>query len=314
METTRLGNSELVVSRLGLGGCPLGGHGWGLVNDDDSVRAVRTALDLGINFFDTADVYGLGHSERILSRALGSNRHDVIVATKFGVKWDSRKNISRDISPRYLRLALEASLRRLKLEFIPLYYVHWPDGRTSVEAAIEELERCRAKGKIQAIGVSNFSAEQIRIASQVTQITCVQAQLSLLNRKALALSQVVREAQASLVTWGSLAQGLLTGKYSRDSHFDESDRRSRYENFQGEVFSRNLNAVEIAKQISKRLGKSPSQIAIRWLLDTSQVDCVLFGAKTSRQVQENVGASGWSLSDTEYAELANSQVSSLVAS
>lgn len=309
MEKTQLGNSDLYVSRLGLGGCPLGGHGWGDTDDNNSIQAVRAALDSGINFFDTADVYGLGHSEELLSRTLGDERHNVIIATKFGVRRDKQNNFVKDIGTKYLREALEASLRRLRLECLPLYYVHWPDGKTPVEEAIEELERCRQEGKIHAIGVSNFSSDQIQSARAITEIACVQVQLSLVDTDALALAPVLHETEAALVTWGSLAQGLLSGKFDVNSRFEANDRRSRYDNFQGEKFSRNLKTVEIVKQIADKLGKTPAQVAIRWLLDTTIVGSVLFGAKTPSQVHDNVGASDWSLSDEDYRLLASTQFS-----
>lgn len=308
MEKTRLGTSDLFVSRLGLGGCPLGGHGWGDVNDSNSVDAVRAALDSGINFFDTADVYGLGHSEKLLSRALGNERHEAIIATKFGVRWDEKNNFGKDISTQYLREALEASLQRLRVDCIPLYYVHWPDGKTPVEEAVEELERCRQQGKVRAIGVSNFSSAQIRQAHTIAEIASVQTQFSLVDTEATSLEPALRETGASLVTWGSLAQGMLTGKYDANSHFGTDDRRCRYDNFQGEKFSRNLRTVELVKQIATRLGKTPAQVAIRWLLDTPIVSCVLFGAKTPAQVHDNAGASDWSLTGEDYLQLANSQI------
>lgn len=305
METTRLGTSDLKVTRLGMGGCPLGGHGWGKVSDYDSIRAVQTALDAGITFFDTADVYGLGHSEQILSSALGDSRHHVAIATKFGVRWNADGQIVKDISPTYLRQALEDSLERLRIDSIPLYYVHWPDGNTPVEAAIEELAKCRDQGKIQAIGVSNFSVDDLRRASAVTDIACIQLQLSLIHRKALSYSTALAETNTSLVTWGSLAQGLLSGKYTVDSQFASGDRRNRYEDFSADKLKENLKIVEIVKQIARRVKKKPAQVAMRWLLDSPCVGSVLFGAKSSQQVLDNVGADGWSLTPQEHALLSS---------
>lgn len=308
MEKTRLGNSDLYVSRLGLGGCPFGGHGWGKVSDDNSIGAVRAALDMGINFFDTADVYGLGHSEKILSHALGNERHEVVIATKFGVRCDEQKNTVKDISIKHLRKSLEASLLRLRLDCIPLYYVHWPDGKTPVEEAIGELEKFRRQGKIRAIGVSNFSADQTRLAREIAPIACLQVQLSLLDRSALSLEPVLHQTEASLVTWGSLAQGLLSGKYDAHSRFGIDDRRHLYENFQGEKLVHNLQTVDLVKKIATHLGKTPAQIAIRWLLDTPPVSCVLFGAKTREQVLDNTGSVDWSLTENDYWQLLNSQL------
>ncbi|QDU55348.1 aldo/keto reductase [Aeoliella mucimassa] len=315
MEFVRLGASDLVVSRLGLGGCPMGGHGWGSVEDRDSIRAVHVALDAGINFFDTADVYGLGHSEQVLSQALGDRRHEVVIATKFGVRWDSEKRITNDIRPAYMRQALEASLKRLRVESIPLYYVHWPDGQTAIEDTVAELQKCREEGKIREIGVSNFDSHQLITASQVSPIAGIQVELSLLNRRSLDLSDAVHRTNSTLITWGSLAQGLLTGKYNHTSKFAAGDRRNRYPNFQGEAFQRNLKVVEVVKEVAKRYSKTPAQVAIRWLLDTESVGVVLFGAKTESQVDDNLGGSDWSLEEHDYNRLnqASEQLSKLAA-
>ena len=308
MEHVRLPGSDLTVSRVALGGCPLGGYGWGHVDDDEAIAAVRRADELGINFFDTADVYGFGHSEELLSQALGDRRRQIVIASKFGVRRTHDGRIVKDISPAYLREALEASLRRLRLDCLSLYYIHWPDGCTSVEDAVAELARCRAAGKIQAIGVSNFNSEQLRQASSVACVSAIQVQCSLVDRAA---AGEVRETAAQLgvplITWGSLAQGMLTGKYGRDVSFGPDDRRSRYDNFQGAKLTENLAAVQRLKALAERLHKRPSQVALRWLLDTPQVGCVLFGAKRPGQVEENTGAIGWRLSPEDYRLLEQSE-------
>lgn len=304
MESITLPGTGLRVSRVGLGGCPLGGHGWGAVDHAELLAAVHRAIDLGINFFDTADVYGLGRSEELLAEALGRRRHEVVLASKFGVRRTADGRTIKDISPAYLRTALEASLRRLRLDCIPLYYIHWPDGCTPVEETLAELERCRRAGKIRAIGVSNFGADELRRACTVARIVAVQVQYSLVDRhQAEAIRHVVAAAQIPLVTWGSLAQGLLTGKFDASATFGPDDRRSRYENFCGGKFQRNLEMVARLKTLSARLGRSPAQIAIRWLLDTPEVGCVLFGAKRPAQVDENFQALDWHLDPEDYRAL-----------
>lgn len=313
METTRLGTTELVVTRVGFGGCPLGGHGWGNNYDsNEAVLAVQHAFDRGINFFDTADIYGLGVSERLLSKALGHHRHRVVIATKFGVRWDSQGRTWKDISPAYLRLALEASLKRLAIDCVPLYYVHWPDGVTEVADTVGELERCREQGKIRAIGVSNFSAKQLREACSVTDIAAAQVQYSLVDREpAEAIRETAVANNVSMVTWGSLAQGLLTGKYDATAKFGENDRRHRYENFLGEKFASNLQVVARVRDVAKRNEMTPAQVAIRWLLDTPSVGCVLFGAKRPQQVEDNAGAAVCpSLPDADYRLLESLPLSS----
>lgn len=305
MEMTRLGPDGPLVSRVGMGGCPLGGHGWGRVDDDESIAAVRRALDRGVTFFDTADVYGLGHSEEILAEALGPRHRDVVVATKFGVFKDAQGRTVKDTSPAHLRRALEASLRRLKLDRIPLYYVHWPDGVTPIEETMIELLRQRNAGKIGGIGLSNFPAELVERALAVGPVQVVQVQLSLLDRTPIAeLLQIVEQTGIALVTWGSLAQGLLTGKYDIDAQFKLDDRRRRYENFLGEKFRRNLAVVDCLKLVANRLGRTPAQVALRWVLDYPGIAVALFGAKRPAQIDDNVGALDWRLPLADFKELA----------
>lgn len=298
---------ELSISRLGLGGCPLGGHGWGSHDDAQARRAVAQAADAGINFFDTADCYGLGHSESLLSEALGQRRHDVTIASKFGVRVVKNPKPGQprsvmDASPAYLRQALEASLKRLRIEQIPLYYLHWPDSSTPLEETLCELEAQKQAGKIRAIALSNHSPEAIKQAATLTPITAVQTEMSLID-SASAESLLASCDDAAVVTWGSLCQGLLTGKYRSADHFDASDRRSRYPNFQGERLQRNLRLVDALCEIATSLNKTPAQVALRWVLDTPGVGSVLFGAKTPAQVNDNLGALGWSLPAEAYDRL-----------
>ena len=301
MEMRSLGSSGLEVSRLGFGAWQLGGHGWGDCDQDHMVQAVRAAVDNGINFFDTADVYGLGESERQLSKALGSQRHDVVIATKFGVRWNQQKETRKDISPEYLVGTLEESLRRLRIERIPLYYVHWPDGRTPIEEAMAALVRQRDAGKIAAIGISNFSAAEIRAAAEVTEIAAVQMQFSLINREVVEqVLPTLEELNIPLVAWGALTKGLLSGKFSPQTQFPDNDTRHRDPDFLGVRFLSNLKVADGLKTLSTRLGRSPAQIAIRWLLDSPGTTAVLAGAKTTAQVRENCQACGWQLSEDDY--------------
>jgi myo-inositol catabolism protein IolS len=304
MEKVELGDTGQYISRLAMGGSPISGHGWGKVDEAESIAAINRAVDLGVNCFDTADVYGLGYSERLLAAALGRKRHGVVIATKFGVRWGDNRKPWRDISPAYLRKALDDSLDRLQLDCIPLYYVHWPDGKTRIADTMAELVRCREEGKIRWIGLSNFTPQEVFEAASVTPLQSLQVQFSLLDRfKGAELVPVARQLKATLVTWGSLAEGLLTGKYDAHSTFDSEDRRSRYVNFQGEVFAKNLRCVENVRCMAKTLGKTPAQLALRWLLDTPGVGCALFGAKRPSQIEENVLASDWRLSGTDYETL-----------
>jgi len=236
-----------------------------------------------------------------LSKALGSQRDEVVIATKIGVRWNQQHETWKDISPGYLIDALEASLRRLKIDRISLYYVHWPDGCTPIEEAMAALVRQRDAGKIAAIGISNFSATQIRAAAEVTDIAAVQMQFSLINRDVLAqVRPTLEELNIPLVAWGGLTKGLLTGKFSPQTQFPEDDNRHRDPDFLGERFLANLKVADGLKTLSTRLSRTPAQIAIRWLLDSPGTTAVLAGAKTTEQVLENCGASGWQLGKEDY--------------
>lgn len=301
MQSVELGQSALRISRLGLGCWAIGGHGWGDVDEDESIQAVRQAYDRGITLFDTADVYGFGRSERVLRAALGNRCREVVISSKFGVRWDDNRRTWKDISPAYMRRALDASLRRLKLDSISLYYVHWPDGKTPIPEIMAELARCREQGKILAIGVSNFSLAQLRAALSVTTIDAIQVQMNAIERRhAEPLLPLCRREKTVLVTWGSLADGLLTGKLNAETRFPESDHRSRSPGFQGELFRRNLERVEVLREIACNRGVTVAQVALRWLLDTSGVGSALFGAKRPSQVDENLGTLDWSLTREEY--------------
>ncbi len=308
MEYAKLGNTDLQVSRLGFGCEPLGGTDWGGVDQKAVMNAVQKAVDEGVNFFDTADVYGLGCSEELLSQALGENRNRVIIATKFGVNWKSCANGGRaktfhDSSPAHVRKALEDSLRRLKLDCISLYQVHWPDPDTDIAETIEMLVRCKEAGKIRHFGVSNFSSEQILKAHHVHVLASAQLPYNLLDRHAEGKQlSSCRNLNVGTLVYGPLAQGLLTGKYDVCTRFGEDDRRSRLAHFLPENLERNLQVVDRLKEIGNRYRKSAVQIALRWVFDNPLVTCAIIGMKTPGQLNENIGSLGWKLTpeDREY--------------
>lgn len=309
MEFKHLGRSDLHVSRIAFGCWAMGGFGWGHVDDQESVTAVRRALALGVNFFDTADVYGFGHSEEVLARALGDDRHEVIISTKGGVAWTEHGKTRRDISPRAIVEALEASLRRLKIDCIPLYHVHWPDGRTPIASTIEALVRCREAGKLRWIGCSNFSIVQLEEANCISPIVSLQSPYNLLEREIE--SQVLPycgSRNIAMLAYGPLAQGFLSGKLGYDSQFDASDVRSRNPYLQSGTMQSNIAAVARLKALAARLDKTPAQVAIRWVLDEPNLMCAVTGVKTVAQIEENVGAIGWTLTPEDRGCLSGSQI------
>ena len=309
MEYHRLGDSDLLVSSIAFGGEAIGGTDWGPIDDKQSLLAIGRALDCGINLFDTADAYGLGRSEEILAKGLGAKRKDVIIATKFGVNWTNDPNGGRartrfDSSPRHTLAALEASLRRLQIDVIPLYQIHWPDPKTPIGDTLEALIQAREAGKIKHIGVSNFSIDQIREAQNLINLSSVQISYNLLSHRSRAetVNHCARMG-TGVIVYGVLAQGLLTGKYDAQSTFGSDDRRSRLLHFQGVQLERNLAILDLVSQLAARYGKTSGQVAIRWVLQQPGVTCAAIGSKTPAQVDENVAAMEWRLAEEDVAYL-----------
>jgi aryl-alcohol dehydrogenase-like predicted oxidoreductase len=311
MEYTKLTHTDLVISRLGFGCEPLGGTDWGEVDTAAAAAAVSRALELGITCFDTADVYGLGRSEQRLSQALGHRRHDVVIVSKCGVNWQPHANGERaktflDASPGRIQQALENSLRRLRLDCIPLYLIHWPDPRTPVAETLGMLRRCQEAGKIRYIGVSNFPVPVIRQANHIVRLAVVELSYSLLERQAEAeFFPCCQELGLNVFAYGPLAQGLLTGKYGYETRFAPDDRRHRLSHFQEPALQKNLQRFERMRGIGMRYHKSPTQTAIRWVLEHPAISCAIVGAKSPAQIEENAGALDWHLSQEDWQDIAN---------
>lgn len=285
--------NELGVSRICFGCEPLGGADWGQVSVPDIASAIDRALELGVNFFDTADVYGLGMSEARLSEILGVRRHDVVIATKGGLSWQAvaageRASISRDSSPSYLRTAVEASLRRLRIDCLPVYFVHWPDPHIEIRDTFECLSRLRDEGKIAHIGCSNFSAAQVRTASEVSRVSFVQLPVNLLGEDVEPeMAKLAKEKAIAVVAYNVLANGLLTGKYNASSQFARDDRRSRLPLFQGETYRSALEKVARISVMAKAENLTCAQYAISSVLQRSGVVSAILGVKNREQIEEN---------------------------
>lgn len=301
MEYVSLSRAGASVSRIAVGCEQLGGTDWGVYDREDTIRAVARAADLGINAFDTADVYSLGESERALSRALGPKRHDMFIVTKGGVRWElppgeKRAKTSFDLSPSYLRQALEDSLRRLDIDSIPLYLLHAPDRRVPLEQSLEAVVRLKEAGKIRAIGLSNFPFADIQRADEFAGIAAVELRYNLIERGAeIELFAWCKERGIGIFTYGPLAEGLLAGKYSVASRFDASDRRSRLPHFQGDALERNLEVVERVKGLAADHLKTAAQIAVNWVLSRDAVTSVVVGVKNVNQLEEAAGSVEWSV-------------------
>lgn len=307
METTIIGSSDLRVSRLGFGCWQLGGHGW-QGNDQQAITdAICSALELGVNFFDTADIYGMGASESLLGQTLASHTSgkNAVVATKFGVRRGEQGSFY-DNSREWIAEAVEASLRRLRRETIDLYQIHWHDGKRPLADIFSDLEKLRKQGKIRWYGISNIPPSALDIKNIPAGLAGFTMKYSLVQREnEQEILQAQQGGKLSFIAWGSLTQGVLSGKYNRHSVFAGDDIRSRADSLFAE---KNWDYYEPVlaklKDIAEENNKTMSQAALRFVLDYMPESIVLAGIKNADQLQENVGATDWHLPAETIKELA----------
>ena len=301
---------SLKLSRFCMGGCPMGRYAWGETREQDFIDAIHAALDMGVNFFDTANTYGFGQSEETLAKGLGIHRKEIVIQSKFGVRvmqdMVGRKTIY-DNSPDYIRKALEGTLKRLNTDYIDIYTIHYRDKSTSIEEVMEALKELQKEGKIRYVGISNIHGNGVNelIPYKGSFATC-QNEFSLACRKNEDdLVQVRRQLKALPMTWGSLGQGILTGKYGSDVKFGENDRRHRdvYVNFHGEKLKKNLEIVDVLNTVAEGRGKSCAATAIRFILDYLSDSIVTVGVKNKEQMKANLESLYWHLSDAELTRL-----------
>lgn len=292
MEYRRLGHTDIEVSVVALGCWAMGGEVavWGPVDDNESIAAIQQGLDLGMNLIDTAPAYGYGHSEEVVGKAIAGRRERVVVATKCGLVWrDAGGRIDRRLTPKSIVDECEASLRRLKIETIDLYQVHWPDPASPLRDALEALVQLREQGKIRAIGLSNFGCEQVTEARHYGPVDCLQPELSMLEREAAEdLLPYCREYGIGVIAYAPLARGLLTGKFTEASR--HRDLRAKDPRFTGGAFGQNLAIVHRLKAVARRLNCTMAQLALRWVIQQDGVTSAIAGAKRPSQVVENAGA------------------------
>lgn len=275
----------------------MSGHDYGTIEPRDIEVAVAAALDAGINFFDVADVYGFGAAEELLGRALGPRRNDAVIATKFGLRWDADGRVRRDSRPATVREALDDSLRRLGVDAIALYQLHWPDGTTPLDDVVAVIEEGQKAGKVRHFGVCNCSDGQLRETQWRGQLASVQVAHNLLCRSAE--DQVLPWCEANgiaVLAHSGLARGFLSGKYEVGAAFPGSDTRSRSHYFEAEGRDLKERLLDGLRDIGARLDRPVASVALRWLLDDPRVTSVLTGVKHRRQLDDLVAALGWSLS------------------
>lgn len=300
MNTRRLGNSDLDITPLGLGAWAIGGggwaFGWGNQDDADSVAAIHEAVDLGINWIDTAPVYGLGHSEEVVARALADlpPSRRPLVFTKCGRVWDAARQVGKRLTAASVRAECEASLARLSLERIDLLQVHWPEPDEEVEEGWTELARLREEGLVRWIGVSNFSVAQMERVARIAPITSLQPPYSLLRRDIEAsILPFCRASGIGVLAYSPMASGLLTGTWtaSRIAALPDDDwRKTKNPLFQEPVFSRALHVVDTLREVGAPHGLTPGATALAWVLASDAVTGAIVGARRSGQLAELVAA------------------------
>ena len=312
MEHRQFGKTDIEVSAIGFGCWEIGGT-YGRIDESQFERAVRQAIDNGINCFDTAEAYGMGASEQALARALSGRRQDVSIVTKFGVGYDEMPG-RRDSSRQRVMASVEKSLQRLQTDHVDVYLVHWPDPSTPFDETMRVLDDIVRQGKARYIGVSNFRLAQIESCMQLRRIDVVQYGWNMFDRRMQAeIFPYCTAQQIGVMAYGSLAYGMLSGTFDAGMQFEESDWRSKggmlgnlnlfRTLFGPDHFPRNLAAVEEIRPLAEKYAKTLPQFALRWTLSNPVVGTALVGFRAPGEVTENLGALGWTITAADMAEI-----------
>jgi aryl-alcohol dehydrogenase-like predicted oxidoreductase len=310
MDKRKLGNSDLQLTPIGFGSWAVGGgdwqFSWGPQDDNDSIAAIHKALELGINWIDTAAVYGLGHSEEVVARALKTTSHHPYIFTKCGLVWDEKREVSNSL--KHIRREAEDSLRRLAVDAIDLYQVHWPKPDEEVEEAWGVMADLQREGKVRWIGVSNFSVDQMERAMKIAPITSNQPPYSMLNRAVeSAILPFCEKNNIGVINYAPMHSGLLTGAMSKQrvANFPSDDFRRNAKNYQEPLLSRNLAVADFIAKIGERHGVSAGVVAIAWTLHHSAITAAIVGGRNAKQVEGVMPAAIFRLSDEEFSEIQN---------
>lgn len=310
MQKKRLGNSDMELTPVGVGAWAMGGSGWqfawGPQDDDESIAAIHEALDRGVNWIDTAAVYGLGHSEEVVARALAGRSNRPYVFTKCERNWNGNREIYKSLKADSIRRECENSLRRLKVDVIDLYQIHWPEPDEDIEEGWSTLAKLKEEGKVRWIGVSNFNVGQMERARKIAPITSLQPPYSAISPEIEAeMLPYCQKHNIGVIVYSPMKSGLLTGKMTRDrvAAFPQDDFRKRAPAFQEPQLSRNLELAELMKRIGERHGRSAGEVAIAWTLRHPAVTAAIVGMRSAGQARGVLGALDFRLSADEIAEI-----------
>jgi aryl-alcohol dehydrogenase-like predicted oxidoreductase len=310
MQKKRLGNSDLELTPIGVGAWAMGGGGWafawGPQDDNESIEAIHAALDGGVNWIDTAAVYGLGHSEEVVARALEGRSNRPYVFTKCERTWNANREIKPSLKADSIRKECEASLRRLKVDTIDLYQIHWPQPEEDIEEGWGALAKLKEEGKVRWIGVSNFDARQMGRIAKIAQITSLQPPYSAVSPEIEAEAlPYCREHNIGVIVYSPMKSGLLTGKMTRErvQAFPTDDFRRKALAFQEPNLTRNLALQDSMQHIGAAHGRSAGEVAIAWVLRNPAVTAAIVGMRSAAQARGVLGALEFRLSDSEIAEI-----------
>jgi len=309
MQMRQLGYTDLKLTTVGLGTWAMGGpwqFGWGPQNDNEAIAAISAALDEGINWIDTAPVYGLGHSEELIAKALKQTRQKPLIATKCGLLWNEKKEKVGCLKRKSIRQECHASLKRLRVEVIDLYQMHWPDPQEDIEQAWEEMAKLAEQDKVRYLGVSNFNIEQIKRLQKIYPVASLQPPYSMLHREAEdELLGFCARNNIGVLAYSPMQRGLLTGKFSHErlASLPLDDHRRWNPDFQEPQFTATLELVEQLKEIAQRNGRTLAQLAISWVLRQPEVTAAIVGARRPQQIAETAPASDWNLSQEDIEQI-----------
>ncbi|HEY6769211.1 MAG TPA: aldo/keto reductase [Candidatus Sulfotelmatobacter sp.] len=310
METRQLGNSELFITPIGIGAWAMGGSGWtwswGPQNDDDSIAAIHEALDHGINWIDTAAVYGLGHSEEVVNQALRGRSQRPYVFTKCERTWDLNGEIGGTLKAASIRRECEDSLRRLDVDVIDLYQIHWPEPSADIEEGWTELAKLKQEGKVRYIGVSNFNVVEMQRAAAIAPITSLQPPYSMLARDVeQAILPFAERNNTGVIVYSPMYSGLLSGEMTRQRirSLAAEDWRLQNPNFREPLLSKNLRLVELLREVGGQHGRTAGEVAIAWTLHNTAVTGAIVGMRNPKQVSGVIGAATFRLSSQEFNEI-----------